>query len=254
MKDNVIGHYQSLKQIQRLPLDLQKDNVWYSLRRYYVDEFYFRHVPALPVQSSILDLGGMKLQKRGQFDIGRYDYRVIYANLLLDNRPDVQCDARVIPFKSGSFSTIICSEVLEYVSNPGEVLAEMSRVLDPEGVVLICIPFLYRIQGHPVDYGRYTHVWWGETLTALGFHDITIEWQGFFASVLFDMLRDTIAYKGGASSKRVRKLFKWCGNPLVRRLRRKMLQWDERMASRYDASAAWFCSYTTGFGIRAVKR
>ena len=246
-------HYQSLKQVQRLVFDPQVGNLWYSLRRYYVDEFYFRHVPALPAQSSILDLGGMKLQKRGQFDIETFDYRVLYANLLPDNRPDVQCDALAIPFKSNCFSAVICSEVLEYVSNPGKVLNEMSRVLVPEGVVLICIPFLYRIQGHPIDYGRYTHVWWGETLAALGFRDITIEWQGFFASVLFDMLRDMVAHKGDASSKKIRNLIKWWGKPILRRTRRKMLLWDERMASRRNGPAEWFCSYTTGFGIRAVK-
>jgi len=45
------------------------DHLGYTIRRYYVDEFHFRHVPALLPGSWVLDLGGNKVRKRGQFDV-----------------------------------------------------------------------------------------------------------------------------------------------------------------------------------------
>jgi SAM-dependent methyltransferase len=231
----------------------QFENLWYSLRRYYVDEFYFRHVPTLPVNTHILDLGGTKIQKRGQFDVEQYEFQVWYANLLTDKDPDVQCDAAYLPFKTESFDSIISSEVLELVPDPLRVLHEMSRVLRSKGIILICIPFLYRVQGHPYDYGRYTDSWWLKNLTEMGFMEISIEWQGFFSSVLVDMLRDLAEHKGGWSSKWLRKFFKRFGVHILNWGRRNAILWDEQIAHRQDAFAAWYCSYTTGFGIRAVK-
>jgi SAM-dependent methyltransferase len=45
-----------------------------------------------------------------------------------------------LPFKDGSFDVIVCSEVLMYLPNAGEVLAEFHRVLGPEGRVFVHNP------------------------------------------------------------------------------------------------------------------
>ncbi len=231
----------------------QLGTIRYSVRRYYVDQFYFRYVPILPEHSFVLDVGGTKIEKRGQFDIEQYQLRVYYANLLTDKSPDVQCDAACIPFKSESFDAVVCSEVLELVPAPVKVLQETYRILKSNGTVLICIPFLYRVQGHPYDYGRYTNSWWEEHLTTIGFTGISIEWQGFFASVMMDMFRDMVAHKGGLSSQWLRKIFKWGTRRITSWGCRQAPRWDERVAKRQDAYARWYCSYTTGFGIRAIK-
>ncbi len=243
----------TLKPFKRDNVTPRVGDLWYSLRRSYVDEFYFRHIPTLLENSHVLDLGGTKTQKRGQFDIERYNLRVLYANLLTDKHPDVQCDAASIPFKTGCFDTVICSEVLELVPDPLKVLQEIYRILKSRGVVLICVPFLYRIQGHPYDYGRYTDSWWEKHLIHIGFTEIRIEWQGFFASVLTDMLRDLVAHKGGFSSRRLRKLFKWGIKKAISWGCHQAPKWDEHVAMRQDPFAHWYCSYTTGFGIRAMK-
>ncbi len=45
-----------------------------------------------------------------------------------------------LPFPANSFDGILCSSVLEYVSNPGTCLDELGRVLRPNGVLLISVP------------------------------------------------------------------------------------------------------------------
>jgi hypothetical protein len=64
----------------------------YTVRRFYVDEFCFRHIPKL--SRHVLDLGGKKISKRGQFDISQYPHLTLsYANLDKSTNPDICCDA-----------------------------------------------------------------------------------------------------------------------------------------------------------------
>src|SRR5207249_4048969 len=53
------------------------------------------------------------------------------------------CDR--LPFRNGSFSTVISSELIEHVPDTPEVLAEMRRVLRPGGLLILGTP----------DYGRW---------------------------------------------------------------------------------------------------
>ncbi len=239
-------------------LDLRSQGLWYSLRRYYVDEFHLRQVPTLPRVSLVLDLGGHKTHKRGQFDIRRYDLQVIYANISTDKGTDVVADVADVPFKNGCFDAVICSEVLELVPEPLVVLREIHRILKAERVLLICVPFLYRIQGDPSDYGRYTNQYWHENLVRIGFADIIIEKQGFYWSVLMDMLRD-LAYQMSKEGRPKQRLLRRLLHTGIARACRWALKWDERLA--LDNHKYWtpflttyLTKYTTGFGIRALKR
>ena len=226
------------------------DRLDYSLRRYFVDEFHFRHVPNLPSGSRVLDLGGNKIRKRGQFDIEHYDLHVVYANLSTAKRPDVQADAARVSFKDGCFDAVICSELLEHVPDPPAVLREAYRVLREGATLLICAPFLHRMHGDPYDYGRYSDYYWSQTLTTIGFSDIRIEKQGLFWSVLMDMLRD-LAHQ---MAKEGRPRSAW-----VRRQVARLTGWGRRTALAWEAKPGYhqhpfFSHYTTGFGILAVKK
>ena len=45
-----------------------------------------------------------------------------------------------LPFRSGSFDKIICSEVLEHVPDDQQSIREMARVLKDEGIIAISVP------------------------------------------------------------------------------------------------------------------
>ena len=49
-------------------------------------------------------------------------------------------DALHLPFPAEFFDRIICSEVLEHVRDPGQALAELSRVLKQGGLVALSVP------------------------------------------------------------------------------------------------------------------
>lgn len=46
------------------------------------------------------------------------------------------------PFKDHAFDLIICTEVLEHLKNPEEMISEMNRVLTKEGKAIVSIPSL----------------------------------------------------------------------------------------------------------------
>jgi len=70
---------------------------------------------------------------------------------------DVECDiTQKLPFRNNSFDTVILSDVLEHIPNPSEVIAEVKRILRPNGTILINVPFFYWIHEAPHDYHRYT--------------------------------------------------------------------------------------------------
>jgi ubiquinone/menaquinone biosynthesis C-methylase UbiE len=58
----------------------------------------------------------------------------------LENVGFVRGDCRALPFRSGYFGRIVCSEVIEHVKAPGSAIAEFSRVISPEGVLIMTTP------------------------------------------------------------------------------------------------------------------
>lgn len=51
-----------------------------------------------------------------------------------------QADGERLPFRSGSFDGILCTEVLEHVPNPARLLDEIARVAAPGARVSISVP------------------------------------------------------------------------------------------------------------------
>lgn len=65
-------------------------------------------------------------------------------------------DAEHLAFSDGSTGTMIMCEILEHLPNPTRALAEARRVLRPDGLLLISVPFNFRLHGFPHDYWRFT--------------------------------------------------------------------------------------------------
>lgn len=53
---------------------------------------------------------------------------------------DVIGTAESLPFPSGSFDAVICTQVMSYVKNPRKAVAEMHRVLKPGGSLFLTVP------------------------------------------------------------------------------------------------------------------
>lgn len=72
--------------------------------------------------------------------------------------PNVSLVALVekLPFKNSSLDAIVCDNVLEHVKDPGQVVAEIFRVLKPGGLVYVGVPFIINYHSSPNDFQRWT--------------------------------------------------------------------------------------------------
>lgn len=78
--------------------------------------------------------------------------------------PNVQfvADAHRIPFSDASVDAVVVQAVLEHVLDPARVVAEIHRVLRPDGLVYAETPFLQQVHEGPYDFTRFTesgHRW-----------------------------------------------------------------------------------------------
>ena len=220
----------------------------YSLRRFFVDEFYDQQISQLEAGSLVLDLGGHKFTKRGQFDIENYNLHVVYVNLSLAKGTDIQADAARLPFTKGQFDAVICAELLEHMPDPTAVLEQIHAVLQPMGKIFASAPFLYRIHADPNDYGRYTDHYWQQALGQFGFENIQIVKQGFFYSVIIDFLRQYGNYLH--IPRPFGQVLRWMIGAILNPLQSWALRHERKNKVKENG---FITSFTTGFGISASK-
>ncbi len=220
-----------------------------TIRRYYVDEFFFNKLSNISSKSLILDLGGNKIKKRGQFNIENHSDNVTYTDISKEKKPDIQASGELLPFKPDIFDIIICAELLEHVLNPPEILTELYRILKPNSKLFITVPFMYHIHSDPSDYGRYTDTYWEANLTKIGFSDISIKPQGAFYSVLMELIR-SFAYR---FTKR-RKLSWIPLNPIITLLTKIGINLSIKLdLANQNKKDDFHRKYTLGFEIIATK-
>jgi SAM-dependent methyltransferase len=230
------------------PIEL-REQLSYSLRRQYVDGFLFQVAQDFSLNLRLLDIGGEEGERRGRFSLPRAAIRYVSLNVSRKKRADLCGNAESLPINSQTFDIILCSEVLEHVSNPIRVVTEAHRALRSGGQLIITVPFLYRLHADPVDVGRYTPWFWKSELERIGFRNVVIQKQGLFWSVWADMFRDWLRHL--VVDRRVRSRFLiWLFPRLVRRTREFALRRDKQPdMSQHN----FYGRYVGGFGIVATK-
>ena len=103
----------------------------------------------------------------------------------LDHELDL---TQTLPFPDGSFDTIILSDVLEHIPDPGKLWSEMYRILAPGGVAIVNTPFLYWVHEAPHDYYRYTEFALQRFADDSSFNLVSLEPIGGLPEVLADLI------------------------------------------------------------------
>lgn len=107
----------------------------------------------LPAGLRILDAGAGELRYKPycqhlQYiaqDFAQYDGKGDGAGLQTgewdQTRLDIVCDIAKIPEPDQSFGAILCTEVFEHIPHPIQAIQEFSRLLKPNGVLILTAPF-----------------------------------------------------------------------------------------------------------------
>ena len=121
-------------------------------------------VARVPDMARVVDVGCGEMPYRAMFDkagvyIGvdiekRFDeFPASKDSLVLIDRSR---DLASLPFKSGSISLVVCTQVLEHVVNDRALFSEVSRIVADDGNVILSVPCAFPLHETPDDYRRYT--------------------------------------------------------------------------------------------------
>lgn len=119
--------------------------------------------------------GDEKALQTGEFD---------YGNL------DIISDITEIPEPDASFDVIMCTEVLEHLTDPVKAIKEFSRLLKPNGQLIITAPFCSLTHFAPYHFSSgFNKYWYENHLNTYGFENLEITTNGNY----FDYLGQEMA-------------------------------------------------------------
>jgi len=101
---------------------------------------------------------------------------------------DYKCDLTAIPVDDNRYDAVICNQVLEHVPEPADVLKELHRILKPNGLLVLSLPFFYQEHEIPYDFYRYTQFACRYLLEKTGFKIQRIEWlEGYYGTLSYQL-------------------------------------------------------------------
>lgn len=111
--------------------------------------------------------------------------------------PDIVYHGDRMPLPDDSFDTVMCIQVLEHTPKPQALLDDVARVLRPGGLLIISVPFSFRLHEEPHDYFRYTPHGLRTMLERAGLEVTSTLQQGGFWSVLGHKVNTFLAFRVG---------------------------------------------------------
>ena len=114
-----------------------------------------------------------------------------HKTLFLDFKIDLN---KPFPIKDNLFDTIILTDVLEHIPNPDNLWKEMTRVLKPNGKIIIGVPFFHILHEEPYDYFRYTEFRLKLFCEENGLKVLNLFPYGASLEVLFDFIAKHVSF------------------------------------------------------------
>jgi SAM-dependent methyltransferase len=99
--------------------------------------------------AEVLVIGSGERERRGH---------ITYTDVAFARNVHCICDAHDLPFPDGKFDAVLAEAVLEHVCDPQRCVAEITRVLKPQGMVWAVTPFLQPVHMGAYDFTRFTHL------------------------------------------------------------------------------------------------
>lgn len=149
-------------------------------------------------------------------------------------RPDVFGDAGELPIRSASADLVLCTEVLEHVTDPVRVLFEAHRVLRPGGSMILSTPFTWHVHDEPHDYWRFTEFGLRVLCERAGFRVATVRGTTRYSGALLQ----SRAYWIHLVTGRFPKPLRWLVTPIA-----WSLQAAARASEILDRNPRMTCNY-----------
>jgi len=122
----------------------------------------FEHMHALLSPSPgapparVLVVGGRQLGIGSEALLERPDVESVETDVRLGPRTQVICDAMRLPFADSTFDGAVAQAMLDCVPDPHQAVAELHRVLKPDGVIYSEVAFMQQQHDAAHDFWRFT--------------------------------------------------------------------------------------------------
>jgi len=161
-------------------------------------ERWLKHILAnVPEGYRILDAGAGELQYKkfcrhleyvsqdfAQYN-GKGDGSSLQKNRWDQSQLDIVSDITKIPEPDAYFDAVMCIEVLEHLPEPILALAELNRLLRPDGILIITAPFCSLTHYSPYHYySGFNRYFYEKHLTEMGFEILELDENGNFFEYL----------------------------------------------------------------------
>jgi SAM-dependent methyltransferase len=153
------------------------------LRVWKKDYLHYRYLwPNLEwAAKTALERLGIECPKVLDIGCGQKPYRDLFTRAqhwgmdhgIVDTSPDFVGDALHLPLRDQSVDIVFATQVIEHVSNPHMMVRECSRVLRPNGFLILSGPFFWPLHEEPYDFFRFTKYGFEQLLRSAEF----LEWQ-----------------------------------------------------------------------------
>jgi SAM-dependent methyltransferase len=178
------------------------------LERRSILEFVARCAAELERGARVLDAGAGNAPYRELFDHCVYVTTDWSGSVHAGARQaDVIASLDDLPITDASFDAVVCTQVLEHVSEPAVVLSELRRILRPDGRLWLTVPLTWPLHEEPFDFFRFTPYGLADLLRRAGFIDIDIAPRNGYFTTMSQLLRiagDAIDWPGDGDTTRAR--------------------------------------------------
>ena len=184
--------------------------------------------------------GGLKLNVGSGSQ--RFDMKTLNLDLLAGEQVDIQGDLLHLPIKDESIETIVCTGVLEHVSDPHKAVDEIYRALKFGGKAFLETPFMQTVHAVPKDFCRWTPEGLKKLMCAFDVDSVDVvagpasalAWQFQETMAMLFSFNKEVLYKVGL------RVFGW---PAI------LLSWLDILLERNPM--AWHAA--SGYALLAVK-
>jgi SAM-dependent methyltransferase len=115
-----------------------------------------RELKARQSKSRVLVIGGGILGYGMECLLDDPAIELIETAASLGPRTRIICDGHRLPLADESVDCVIAQAVLEHVLDPHQMVREIHRVLQPNGLVYADTPFIAQVHGREYDFTRFT--------------------------------------------------------------------------------------------------
>ena len=157
--------------------------------RVYLERFLRRAASEIKPGSRVLDAGAGDEIYRSLFSQTHYESTDFGQSAGMAYAPmSYVSDLAHLPIQNDSYDALICTQVLEHVPNPQQVLNELFRVMKPGGQLWLTTPLFFEEHMQPHDFFRYTRFGLQHLLSEAGFVVEKIEeLEGYHGTLAYQM-------------------------------------------------------------------